>query len=527
MRKIIVSCVVIFCLISGGAPAQESAITLYLKASQLEQSGDYNGAYDIYASILKTEKSPTLYIKMADIEVLRGNHNAAYELLRKARKDFPADGDLAFSTGLFFMKRSEMVEEEALKKSLFEEAKKSFKDAVSIEMSEKNLVALAYISEMSEDHFTAIEAYYQLIRELGLTEYYGSLGLLKIRMGKQTDGIKDLEIAADNNDLQAILTLADIAKKENDTEALEKYLKMAAELKPDLFMSELYLGDIYVDKQEYDKALQSYMQAIPQMENGAQKTAFLKNVGSLAIEIKDYETAVEIYQMAIESTPDDSQLYYLAGYSAFLFGDLEEAQSFYDEGVKLYPEYAMLRKLSANNLLMLGSFDRALDVLALIDPVERDIDYYIILSNIYTEKDDVSSAERALKEGLVENPISIELLISLAVVYDKSENFSEAEAVLLRALEIESDNPSVLNFLGYMYADKNVKLNEAEGFIDRALEFEPDNYAFIDSKAWVLYRKGKNKEAYEYMKRAYEINPDDPEIIEHMRIIEKANGKRK
>lgn len=524
MKKLIASCVVFFCFLSGGVPAQESTITLYLRGSQLEQNGDYNGAYDIYKRILKTEKSPTIYIKMADIEVFRGNYDAAHELLKTALREFPLDDELTFSYGLFIMKRAERAEDESSKKLFLLEAQKAFKDAVDIKPSEKNLVALAYISETLDDYPQAVESYYKLIRDLELTEYYGSLGLMKIKMGKKEEGVKDLELAAENGDLQSILALADIARKDEDTDALVKYLKMASELNPDLFMPDMYIGDVYVNNKEYDKAIHFYLQASNQLA-GEQKSALLKQVGALALQTEDFESALDAYQRALDATPEDTQLYYMAGYSAGLLGDFDAAQGFYDEGLKVSPDYAMLRKRSALNLLMLGRTDDAEHVISKIDPIERDLEYYLILSNIYSDKGDRNRTIETLKEGLKENPLSAELYITIAFEYDKDNKFTEAEAALLKVLEFEANNATALNFLGYMYADRNVKLDEAEELIDRALEIDSQNYAFIDSKAWVLYRKGKYKEAYKYMQEAYRLNPDDPEIIEHMKAIEKKIGK--
>ena len=64
-------------------------------------------------------------------------------------------------------------------------------------------------------------------------------------------------------------------------------------------------------------------------------------------------------------------------------------------------------------------------------------------------------------------------------------------------------------------ADRTRKFREAEKLIDKALELEPDNAAIIDSKGWVLFRRGKYKDAREYLERAYEQFPD-AEVAAHL-----------
>ena len=69
--------------------------------------------------------------------------------------------------------------------------------------------------------------------------------------------------------------------------------------------------------------------------------------------------------------------------------------------------------------------------------------------------------------------------------------------------------------LAYTLADRTRKYREAERLIDKALAKEPDNSAIIDSKGWVLYRRGKYKEAREYLERAWE-DYQDAEVAAHL-----------
>ena len=65
------------------------------------------------------------------------------------------------------------------------------------------------------------------------------------------------------------------------------------------------------------------------------------------------------------------------------------------------------------------------------------------------------------------------------------------------------------NDLAWIYAEQNVHLERALELADRALALDPDNYAFLDTKAEVLYKLGRVEEAVfiaEKLVREYPAN---------------------
>ena len=68
------------------------------------------------------------------------------------------------------------------------------------------------------------------------------------------------------------------------------------------------------------------------------------------------------------------------------------------------------------------------------------------------------------------------------------------------------------------------RYSEAYDLISRALELQPDEPAILDSMGWVLYRKGQYKEALNYLTRAYADFPD-PEVAAHLGEVLWVSGK--
>jgi tetratricopeptide (TPR) repeat protein len=167
-------------------------------------------------------------------------------------------------------------------------------------------------------------------------------------------------------------------------------------------------------------------------------------------------------------------------------------------------------------------YSEAVGVLDKIDPIERDIQYYFLMGSAYLELKSYDKGAEILKEGLQEYPENVELMQTLAFNYANAKRNEECVVILKAALNLEPDSALLQNFLGYMYADMNINLDEAEVLIDKALAQEPENYAYLDSKGWLLFRKGKLKEAEIYIRRADSLNPGDPEVSEHIKAIEAA-----
>ena len=48
----------------------------------------------------------------------------------------------------------------------------------------------------------------------------------------------------------------------------------------------------------------------------------------------------------------------------------------------------------------------------------------------------------------------------------------QAEADLLKALELEPEQPFVLNYLGYSWVDQGLNLDRAKGMLHRSVELQ-------------------------------------------------------
>lgn len=117
-------------------------------------------------------------------------------------------------------------------------------------------------------------------------------------------------------------------------------------------------------------------------------------------------------------------------------------------------------------------------------------------------------------------------LFGRAAAYTELENWEAAEADLLAALEIDPDQPEILNFLGYGWINQGLNVDAGFDLIRRAIAQRPQSGYIVDSLGWAHYRLGQYEDAARELERAAELTPDEAEIIDHLGDAYWRTGRR-
>ncbi|MFL6791190.1 MAG: tetratricopeptide repeat protein [Bradyrhizobium sp.] len=99
---------------------------------------------------------------------------------------------------------------------------------------------------------------------------------------------------------------------------------------------------------------------------------------------------------------------------------------------------------------------------------------------------------------------------------ERSKQWGKAEADMRKALEMQPEQPHVLNYLGYSWIDQGINLDEGMKMIKRAVDQRPDDGYIVDSLGWAYYRIGNYEEAVKNLERAIDLKPEDPTINDHL-----------
>ena len=119
------------------------------------------------------------------------------------------------------------------------------------------------------------------------------------------------------------------------------------------------------------------------------------------------------------------------------------------------------------------------------------------------------------------------LFYARGIALERDGKWDQAEADFRYALELSPDQPGVLNYLGYAWAERGQNLDQARALIERALEQDPNDGSIIDSLGWVLLLQGDKEGALARLQHAVELMPEDSTINGHLGDALQAVGRQR
>jgi len=102
------------------------------------------------------------------------------------------------------------------------------------------------------------------------------------------------------------------------------------------------------------------------------------------------------------------------------------------------------------------------------------------------------------------------------IANERRKDWPAAEADLKKALDLNPDQPLVLNYLGYSWVDKGSNLDEAFKMLRRAVDLRQRDGYVVDSLGWAYYRLGRYDDAVRELEKAIDLKPSDPVINDHL-----------
>ena len=140
-------------------------------------------------------------------------------------------------------------------------------------------------------------------------------------------------------------------------------------------------------------------------------------------------------------------------------------------------------------------------------------------------KESIELYSKVIENESVENKFSI--LYSRGIAYERSNQWNKAEKDLSDALEINPNDPYVLNYLAYSWLDRNLYLDKAVKLLEKAVELEPNDGYIIDSLGWAFYLTGLIDKSIFYLEKAVSMMPNDATLNDHLGDAYWKSGRRK
>ncbi len=242
----------------------------------------------------------------------------------------------------------------------------------------------------------------------------------------------------------------------------------------------------------------------------------LPHLGFAYQEIGQHDKAIASFEEARKLSPDDPAV---AGYlveaniAAKRYAAAVDAAK---SALSQHPNDLRLTRLQAQALRQNGKADQGIALLEeAVKHHEDDPVAYISLAQAYSDADRGVQAVKVLQDAQAKFPSDDGIAFELGSTFDKQKKFAEAESAFRQVLARDPENAIALNYLGYMLAERGERLDESVGYLKRALQVEPENPSYLDSLGWAYFKADKLDLAETNLKRAAEQLKTNSVIQEH------------
>ena len=248
----------------------------------------------------------------------------------------------------------------------------------------------------------------------------------------------------------------------------------------------------------------------------------LYGIGATLIRRGGEDLALVYLQLALHLAPNHPL-------ALLSLADLYESVKKPQMAIKVYERVPATSPLKRNAQIQLATdldgVDRSDEAIKILRGVvaedPKDLEAVMALGNIERGRKKFTDCGQTYSRGIEALPQGNDKANSVWYYYrgiceERSKQWPKAEADMRKALELQPDQPHVLNYLGYSWVDQGVNLDEGMKMIKRAVEQRPDDGYIVDSLGWAYFRIGNYDEAVKNLERAIDLKPEDPTINDHL-----------
>ena len=336
----------------------------------------------------------------------------------------------------------------------------------------------------------------------------------------------------------AILFKPDSQPKPDELRRVNEIFKKAAEHANDDPTVLKDVADYYASSQQLKEAIPLYLRVLevqPDDANAREKLAtgfILTNQRDKAVEmleqiIKEHPEKYQPYDLLAQVLDEEARSLQRANRADEAKARFAKVAANYEQSLLINPDHAgTYLRLAELFLGPLKDPERALKFLAEARrrfPGAPEIVYYLAIAQREAKQiqQAVATFEEALHDAELDEDneiVNAKFYFNYGATAEQAGLYDKAADLLRKSIALDPANAAeAYNYLGYMWADHNMHLDEAEEMIKHALEIEPNNGSYLDSLGWVEFRKGKVDQALvDLLRAAKNIERDDPIVFEHV-----------
>lgn len=501
----------------------------YFEAVSQQVAGNYDAAYDLLRHCIGINPNAAeAYFMLSSYDGVFKSDSAALEDIKKASALDPKNNSYLERLAYGYMKTGAV-----------DEAVKVYEKLAQNSPKRSDLL------EMLSELYTKLKDYDNVINTIGRIEMLEGSSeqttLAKMRayslQGKKQEEFNELEAMSTKhpNDMNYRIMMGNwLLQNGKPDEALRTYLDVLRQ-EPENTMALLSMVDYYSVSGEQHKAdsIQEALLVNPAVPSESKFRLMRRVVSDNEKNGGDSTKVFSLFRKILaqpQKTSDMAELY--AAYMSLKKMPKDSIAEVLETVLDISPDNAGARLQLIQNVWEKKDFDRVIEISRQALDYNPDVmAFYYFLGLAYVQKDDDDSALEAFRKGVSQindtsNPdiVSDFYAIMGDILHGKGLE-KEAYAAYDSCLQWKDDNFGCLNNYAYYLSEKGLELDKAERMSFRTVQAEPDNSTYLDTYAWILFKKKKYADALQYIDMAVKNDTTKSAvIIEHAGDIYALNG---
>jgi len=490
----------------------------FYEGIRLKNAEKYDAAYEMFNHCLSIDStsSATLF-ELSSFFLQMDQPEKAAELLKQAVTYSP--DNFSYKSALAAI---------LLNIGMFGEAAETYEELLKdnpekLELNYYLAEALTQQGEIGD----AIEAFDRLENLIGLNEPLAVKKYQLYMLLEQPDkAFKELEKLAAKypGDARYLILIGDLYLEQNDAKRALEYYTKAHNLDPETPYYIVSMANYYETTGNTEEAEQQIRSALVNARLDVEtKVAILSRyIQRLQQSRKGTEGANSLFETLLEQHPEDISLKMMYGSLLIVQRNIDEARFQFQLVTEMDPAVEQAWQQLLSVVMQQGDYDEAAAICAKCRELFPDVPTYYLYEGIaYMNRQKYQEALDVYHACINKYPEMNHQMLSdyygqIGDVYFQMKQKDEAYKAYDKALEYNEQNIVVLNNYSYYLSLANLDLDKAERMSAKCIKVEPDNATYLDTYAWVFFKKGNYVLAKMYIERAISKDREkNAELFDH------------
>lgn len=490
---------------------------LFIEALKQKMFGNSQEAVQLLSNCLEIDpNSSAAMYELASIHAANNDYTSASLLLEKAISINSENKWYKLLLAEIYQQSNRLTKAADIYNQLLQ------KDPDNLDYLYRKAVLLSSAGKEEE----AIRVYNTLEDKVGVSEQFSvpkqQLYLAEGKIEKAFEEVEKL-IEKNPNEPKYYGLLADLYQNQGDSVNALKYYRKIQEIDPDNGFVHFSLANYYLKQGNTEKSFEETKKGFRSETIDIQSKLQLymmltDNPGQTKIESKQQEVLIDIL---LEQYPDEFLVHTVYAENLLKKGKLKEARAELLKALEIQKDDYMMweRVLFIDNDLQdwQALYDHSSEAIGLF-PNQPQVYFLNAVACVQLEKYDetVSVSEEGL-DFVIDNPqLEGQFLMLKGEALYKQNKVQEAFKFFDKAVELDHENHIALNNYAYYLSLFGENLDKAERMSGKVIERFPNNPTYLDTHAWVLFRKGDFSLAKFYMESALNNGGDEnATLLEH------------